>query len=1279
MTAVPKIDELLDRGLQPGYRSRARRSRLRRVAMPLLLAALLMIIGGYWHVTNSDRVRRMAERTLSRQTGGVARVESATISIFEGLRLRGVSIFSSESELPIFTADTLTAEYSPASLVRGTLDFTRVVAVAPRVRLEQNLDTGNWNFDPLLETFAGRGGAGSEPPTLPDLPEVVLRDARITYVQNFPGRRPETGQVAIEGLLTPGAVPGRYRFHLQSRAQNTLSGPVVSGEMQLDTGQVDARLMNIGLGRDMQVMLPSAVRAWWRSHGIEGKVDVPRLIYLGRRDDGSRGFEAEIRLDGVRLQVQPDEWMGRTELKRRALLGGAMVLMRHAGLNGAGFVTRAESFIRADPLKLNDVRGSFVFSDDRGIELKDVVARLEDHQVMIDGLVGGYGLSPTINLQVSNLPSQNIVIPESPRYLSSLPAPVREIYDRFKPQGSCAVALRLVREAEGAPVHVEGRIEVLKARFAFEEFPYPVHDAAGVIVLGREPSSGDTFLRVEGIRGRGDPRGPNREAWFELRGLITPLTAESRVEMKVIGENIVSEPALHAAFPRRTREALKYFDAPGRGEFPRLRGGFTCDVVRKFGIESHWTVDTDIRLDGADAMPVSFPYLLSGLRGNVIIHDDSVDVVNMTMKRGESELVIDGRITWDTLQSEETPDRFDPQLPDRAPRLVKPDLTIRARNVPIDEDLLAALPPGQRRWISSIGLGGVFDVDGKLVPPSVAGEDTGYDLNLTLRDGVLWPVDGRPVLRDVAGSFKVTPQRLEIHEARGMRQECEVRARGSVDTAGDSHHVELSVEADDLPLNSDLRAILPGTVRDIWDMIRPQGRLDLRLHYSGTVEAAASDDPAGGEAANPGQHSKQAQAVEGEAPAGLAITLVPRGLSVTPTFAPYRLDDVTGVVRITGDRVELREIEGRHAGAKVTLSGTGGTGPASTWSIRLAGRDVAVDEELLAALPSGVAETLRSLQVKGTTDFEFTRLQLLPGDLPETRSDGFNGTIDFAINLITRGWTLDVGVPMTEANGRMQFEGSGQGGKMRNLTGSAEFPSVRVAGLPVKSLRARFSKPQDLDLFQVQRLQAEFAGGELAGQLDVAIPEKLPSRYVLGLVLRNADVATLTGESPQTIHGQLTASLALEGTYNDPSSRRGRGDVSVQGEELYRIPLILSLVAITNLSLPITSPFSEAAARYTIDGGRVSFEKIELRAKEMLMQGSGHLDFANKTVRLTFVTESPAWLKLPIVGDLIQGARNELLQIQVRGTIQEPKVSAGMMQTVTTTIDEVFRSHDSGR
>jgi hypothetical protein len=204
-------------------------------------------------------------------------------------------------------------------------------------------------------------------------------------------------------------------------------------------------------------------------------------------------------------------------------------------------------------------------------------------------------------------------------------------------------------------------------------------------------------------------------------------------------------------------------------------------------------------------------------------------------------------------------------------------------------------------------------------------------------------------------------------------------------------------------------------------------------------------------------------------------------------------------------------------------------------------------------------------------------------------------------------------------------------------------------------------------------MEAKSCGGVVGGNVLLSFPDEGASRYALNLAVRNADVAQLAQEGETDVKGQLTASLALEGAWGALSERRGRGDVVASGRGMYKVPLVLGLMQVTNLSVPLSGPFSEATARYSVEGQKIFFDNIALRSDTMVMTGEGSLDFNNRQVRMTFVTDNPRGLKVPFLNDLLQGARQELFKIKVHGTIQEPKVSAGVMGTFTTTIDEVTK------
>ena len=76
------------------------------------------------------------------------------------------------------------------------------------------------------------------------------------------------------------------------------------------------------------------------------------------------------------------------------------------------------------------------------------------------------------------------------------------------------------------------------------------------------------------------------------------------------------------------------------------------------------------------------------------------------------------------------------------------------------------------------------------------------------------------------------------------------------------------------------------------------------------------------------------------------------------------------------------------------------------------------------------------------------------------------------------------------------------------------------------------------------------------------------------------------------------------------------------------------------------------------------------------MTGSGDLDFGAGKVSLWFVTDNPTLLSLPLVGPLLHSAKQELLKIHVSGTIQKPKLSARSFDTITTTVDQVFKNDE---
>jgi hypothetical protein len=1213
--------------------------------MIVLLLLLTAIIGGYLYITDSNRVRAMAESYLSKVLGGPVEVGSARLSIFEGLRLEDVTVRvdqSTSEDSVIFTAQSFVIKYNPRSMLKGRLDATQIVAIDPHVRLTENLDTGKWNYQRLVRedstpTSLPTGGAQSIHP-----PEILLRNAQFDYSEIRNGKFIPRGSMAIEGRLWPGSETSRYNFELQSRGESEGIGPVVSGSVVLNTGQVNLRLEKFRFGPDIRSLLPAQVRQWWEQHELEGRVDIPELSFIPPRNGKNATFRVETELDGVTLDVRPDEWNSREENERIASIRRTLKLFEQGGFNGGGVVDPFDVMFHPPPIKVERVSGTFVFTQD-GIEIKQVSGRVETNAFTGRGRIEGYSPEAAAFFQISSPQTENIFIPHAPRYVNSMPPQVREVYDRFRPEGTCRIWMELHRDKAGATPHITGEIQIVDGKFVFDHFPYPMRNATGRIVIGTDSTTGRERLDIQDLRGQGAEGGPNQNSYIYINGNITPLGPSAGVHVKVEGKNISSEPLLRGAFPPETQEALRLLDPDGKGEYPIFHGSFLCEVTRPEGYRTHWTINTDIHLEDASGALVAFPYPMEHAKATLQVRDGYVQIVDASMRRGDASLTLNGRVN------------FGHGKP------TTPDLTIKATNVPIDQRLLDALPADRREWLQKVGLQGKLDIEGRVFADPTTSEATtrpstaigeidhlGLDLNIHLHEGSIWPVDGIFAVSDLSGEMVLTPGRLGIKELTGQRGEAQVKVRGAISWDDNTPRAVLNASATNLPLDSALYKMLPKKAQEGWDQVSPQGSVDAEINFSGRFSQATT-----------------APADEASA-AGFEVTLHPRQLTLTPSVLPYRLDEVKGAITILADKVLLKEMTARHGDAVLHFGGTGKLGDSTNWDLKLSADDLPVDQDLLKAMPKSMASLFENLKVGGKLSFAFDKLLY--------QQKGANDAdVDFAVKLTLNDSRMEVGMSMSDVEGGIDLSGTVRHGKLGELQGEVKIPKLKIAGRSSGNFEARIDKSADESTVRLSKMRADLAGGDMAGKVEVSFPDDGPSGYAMSLLLRNASVAELAGEREPELKGQLSASLDLEGNWDDPASRRGRGDVLVNGKNMYRIPVVLGLLQIANLSLPISSPFTEATTRYMVQGQTVTFENISLRSSNMVMQGNGSLDFNTRKVELVFTTDNPNWPRLPFIQDLIEGARHELLQIHVRGTIQDPKVSATAMNTVTTTVDEVFR------
>jgi hypothetical protein len=562
---------------------------------------------------------------------------------------------------------------------------------------------------------------------------------------------------------------------------------------------------------------------------------------------------------------------------------------------------------------------------------------------------------------------------------------------------------------------------------------------------------------------------------------------------------------------------------------------------------------------------------------------------------------------------------------------------VKAVNVPLDDDLLNALPADKRDWLRSIGLTGKVDFEGDITAEP-DGRGLGYTLDIKLRDGTAWPGDGTFTVTDATASLTLKPERLDLRELKGRRGDATLAATGEVTWGGGQPpKVSLDVTADALALDAGLYQAIPEGARKAWDAVRPKGSVDVKLKYAGV--ARRGDPP----------------------PPDFTVEIRPRDLTLNWVTLPYELRQVTGAVVVTPADTELRELAGRHGDATVKLDGRI-TRADNKAVVAVTATKLKVDADLLAALPKAMSESITAAALGGEFDVAVAPLVYTPDVATE---------LNMAI--ATTNAAMKTSVPVGDISGVVRGKFVLRDGRLDEFSARADVKSLVLGGRPITDLSCDLLRPRGDDGVQIENIHGITAGGELAGRAACSFPDRGNSRYALNLLVRDAQVQQLVGETDQKISGRVAASVTMEGQFADANTRRGRGDVLVEGKELYRVPVLLGLLQVTNLSLPINQPFKRATASYSLVGNRMTLEGVDLSAEGMRMSGRGVLDFGKGTVSMAFTTDAGTWMQIPIVKDLVQGARDELLQIRIKGSLQQPKVEAGMFNSVTTTIDEVLK------
>ncbi|MGB2822964.1 MAG: AsmA-like C-terminal region-containing protein [Phycisphaerae bacterium] len=1031
---------------------------------------------------------------------------------------------------------------------------------------------------------------------------------------------------AQKGRYTAEELIAAVRRHARSGRSGGLKGrlPIISirdVRLRMLTGQTRLNVSMVPTGGTYRVTVEEQgdgrrepLRGIWRIDLATGAVrleesNIPKIAHA----------------DGI-LPARYAKWRQRYDIRGKVVLKGRPATAPAEAVLEAQL---SDVSLKLQPaeggLQLTGVRGTLIFNED-GVSARDLTGRIPQAggaTFTMSGQYGGYDPNSPFDLHIT---AEGMVLPDGSRATGWLGNTLKFLNQTFQPTGKLDISADFKRLTKGR-IKLKGSARPRGMSFVYEQIPYRLDQVTGSIGFAAEPSADRVYLtNVTGRRG---------DAEMTISGEID-LRNKGRYEVTVLAKRASLDAEMRAALPETYRSVWDTFSPSG-----------TTDAtirVWKAKAGEPQNVDVLLSMTGDASVAYSgFPYRLEGLTGQVRMGRQEVTIGSLRGRRGSMHCTIDGSLLALGASAGRT------------------DLTMEATDLPLDANLIAALPDWTRKAAEALHATGTIE-----------------RVSATLRQSKGQPLDFRAVarvknasfraeafpyeVREASGFVTVRPGRAIIEELSGRHGRTPISISGQVLSGRGAPGVDLQVKAKGVPLDKELFAAVPKEVQRIWRKLSASGRADVDLSLRhGMPDAEKEQD--------------------------YRLVIRADGMSVRYEDFPYTLEGIVGEAVATPEGVKLKDMAAAHGRAGFVISGDLTFGEASeAASLSLRGKDVPIDQELLAAVPASLAPLAGRFRPGGTCDIDLKDFRVLrvlaPGPGAATRPTtapasrpAAKGEVSWSMKgqVAFHGATIDVGLGHKRLSGSIDGAAAQRGSALA-LSAVIDLDSVEVARQRLTKLHGRLTKEPGGQLMRLDNLSAKAHGGQVAGFAEIRLADPLEFGVSLSVDaiqladLFKADPAANGGRSE--VQGLLAGNVQLTATAGERPRRQASGVLRISRGKLYKLPVMLGLLHVVYLSLPGETAFTEGNLAYHLNNDTLVFDEIYLRGTALSIVGSGTMDMKTEALNLTFLSGPPRKLpRLGSLGELLEGIAREVAEIRVAGTLQKPK-----MQTVPLRgLDRILR------
>ncbi|MGD2111718.1 MAG: DUF3971 domain-containing protein, partial [Phycisphaerae bacterium] len=656
-----------------------------------------------------------------------------------------------------------------------------------------------------------------------------------------------------------------------------------------------------------------------------------------------------------------------------------------------------------------------------------------------------------------------------------------------------------------------------------------------------------------------------------------------------------------------------------------------------------WRTETTIKLDKVSAAFDRFPYRADDLTGALVVADNVIRVEDVAGVSGDGRIQIDGAAACNKTG------------------IATLDLKIRGQDVAFDDNLFNALPQGLRDQLRAFAPTGRFGCDTAITLDP--GADTvRFVSRVALHDAGIKHRSLPLPVHGITGRLVVTGDNIAVEELTGRYNDATIRAEGSVGWGDGPFVPDFVIRAENLQIDNTVLHALAKQSQS------PFG--DWQIEGLVSAETTIRPDP---------------NSAESELSIRTVASLEDATIQHPEWPAPLR--DVHGDIHLDGDTLRATDVQATYGNAELHSDIEFIRSDENTEvDIKLSATGVTLDDSLRALLPPSIARAWEHVRPEGSINLRFDSLHFGrpgPDEPPE--------------------WTIVGYVELDDVNlpGLADLEGLngvlvGTGKLSDALRGASLRGDLSLTDMKLYSRRLHrveadwsFARAADGRGFLVlEPIEGAIYDGLVTGKVDVAFDQG-DIEYNLSTTVQGMQIgpfvnvdrnARLADRKPIEARGLANVHLYLSGSAGAPSTRQGGGRFEVLDGHIYRLPIILAILNVLNLSVPDGAVFDDARAEFFIAGDRMQLRDISLRGSILGLVGSGTLSIPDRGVDLSFVNVGPRrWSAIPLLSNVIEGTSRDLVELHVTGPLARPTVRARPFRGVQEELERLFQKRKPRR